>query len=180
MIKSIANAKIHNITPVIQVTDKYQKRDLILDDSWTDNSGQLRPNFIVVEFTGDRMAWLDNYAPGQMVTVEFAINGRESKNGNIFHSMRALKIAPYQPQQYSQHQQPYPQQGFTQQQFPPQPQYPQGGYGATMQGYPQQGYPQQQYPQQGYPQQQFSQQAPPQNKGYGPGVADLPFPHDGR
>ena len=176
MIKFTANSRIHNITPVMQVTERYQKRELILDDSWTDNSGTLRPNFVVIEFSGDKMAWLDNYAPGQMVSIEAAVSGRESKNGNIFHSLRALKIAPYQPQQYSQPPQQYPQGGYQQQQFPPQPQYQQGGFGAPMQGYPQQGYQQPQYPQQ-----QFQQPAPPsQNQGYGPGVNDLPFPHDGR
>lgn len=174
MIKSTANSRIHSISPVMQVTERYQKRELVLDDSWTDNSGQLRPNFLVIDFTGDRMAWLDNYKPGQVVTVEFAINGRESQNGKIFHSLKALKIAPYQPQQQ------YPQQGYQQQQFQPQPQYQQGGYGAPMQGHPQQGYPPQGY-QQGYSQQGYQPAPQPQNQGYqGPGAADLPFPNNGR
>lgn len=142
----------------------FQKRELILNDSWERN-GETHENYVSIEFTGEKMAMLDTIMPGQRVTVEACVNGREYQ-GRYYTSIRGLSVAPYQPQQ-----QPAPQQ-----QYPPQPSAP--GY-APQQPYqqapgyaPAPAYPQQaQYPQQ---YQQAPQQAyPPQG---GPAAADLPFP----
>ena len=171
MIKFTATSLIHSISPVVQVTERFQKRELILDDSWS-RDGQDHPNFIVVEFSGDRMALLDNFAPGQRVNVEIVVNGRE-RDGRIFNSLRGLNVTPYQPAQYQQGASAGQFQQFPQQQYPQQPNQ-QGGYPSAPMGYQQpQHYPQQaprQY------QQPHQYQQPQQPQQFGPGVNDLPFP----
>lgn len=175
MIKLHATALVFSISPVIEVPTKsgtpFQKRELVLDDTWQGRDGAPIPNYVMIEFSGDRMAILDSFAPGQRVTVEAVVNGREA-NGRYFNSIRGLSVVPYQPQPQAQPQQPYQQQpygGQPQQPFgqgyTPQPprqpammpeQYP------TYNTAPNYVAPQQPaYPQSGYPQQ--------------PGPADPPF-----
>lgn len=192
MIKFQATALVHSISPVIQATERFQKRELILDDSW-DKEGKHYANFMLVEFSGDRMAQLDNYYPGQRVTVECCINGKEWNN-RIITTIRGLSIASFQQQQqYAPAQAPMPG-AYPQPQQPQYQQQPQSQYApapAPMPG----GYPQQPtapaYPQQ--PQQpQYAAPAPvsapigapqpqqPYGQHHSPGVSELPFPTDGR
>lgn len=157
-------AIIYSISQVQEIPSKnggdpFRKRELIIDDSWSDRDGVVHPNFVLVEFTGDKMSLLDNFQPGQRVNVDACVNGREY-NGRVFTSIKGLGITPYQEQ---------PQQGYSQQPqqgYAPQP-APAPGYGAYPQqpSYPQQGYAQQpSYPQQpAYPQQpSYPQPAAPQ------------------
>lgn len=164
MTKFQATSTIYYISPVIEIPSKtggqpFQKRELILDDSW-EKDGQRYPNFVLVEFQGEKMQMLDTYAPGQRVNVEGVINGREY-NGKYFNTVKGLSISPYQTQQYT-HTPAYPQQP---------PAYPQAP------AYPQQVAPQ--YVQQQPPQQQSqwiapgvhqtaSPQTPPVATGYPP------------
>lgn len=184
-------ATIFSISPVQEIPSKtggdpFRKRELIIDDSWIDRDGTPHPNFVPVEFTGDKMSLLDNFQKGQRVNIDAYINGREY-NGRVFTTIKGIGISPYQgqPQQgYNQQ----PQQGYAQQPTPaPMPGY--GGYqqqsSCPQQAYPQQpGYSQQPaYPQQpSYPQPTAPQAAPfpgqyppgaraPQNLG----VSGLPF-----
>lgn len=137
-------AIIYSISPLQEIPSKnggapFLKRELIIDDSWSDRDGAVHPNFVLVEFTGDKMSLLDNFLPGQRVNVDACVNGREY-NGRMFTSIKGLGITPYQEQ---------PQQGYA-----PQPASA-PGYGAYPQqpSYPQQGYPQQpSYPQPAAPQ----------------------------
>lgn len=140
MIKLTATALVHYISPVLQVSDNFQKRELILDDSW-EKDGKTYPNYVLIEFTGDKMPLLDNFAPGQRVTVEAYVNGREYQ-GRYFNSIKGMGIVPYQaPSTVGQRPaQPapgvYPQQqtGFQQaSEF-----YRQGSYPQAPGGYPQQ------------------------------------------
>ncbi len=156
-------------TPSKNGGDPFRKRELIIDDSWADRDGVVHPNYVLVEFTGDKMSLLDNFQPGQRVNVDACVNGREY-NGRVFTSIKGLGITPYQeqPQQgYSQQ----PQQGYAPQPapapgygaYPQQPSYPQQGY-AQQPSYPQQpAYPQQPvYPQQGgYPAGGYAQPSAP-------------------
>ncbi|MCM1337740.1 MAG: DUF3127 domain-containing protein [Candidatus Amulumruptor caecigallinarius] len=165
MIKLTATALVHYISPVNQVSANFSKRELILNDSWEKN-GETHPNFVSIEFSGDAMAQLDAFYPGQRVTVEAYVNGREW-NGKIINSIRGRSVTPVQTQPYAQpqaqaipaqYQQPY-------QQAAPQP--------AAMPGYatpaPQPTYPQQVYASAPQPAQAYQQLQ-------SPGVADLPFP----
>lgn len=186
------NVLVHSVSQVIEIESRnggqpFQKRELIIDDSWEKN-GVLYPNFVLIEFTGDRMSLLDNIYSGMRVNVEGMISGREYNN-RIFTTVRGQSVTPYQPQQqYS----PAPMPGYS----TPQPQYPQPqGYQAAPMpgGYPQQPAPAPTYQQQPapaptYPQPQQPAPAPTQTAApaapqqtYGsqqsPGVADLPFPH---
>ncbi|WP_286375428.1 DUF3127 domain-containing protein [Xylanibacter rodentium] len=152
MIKFSATALIHHISPVIDIPSRnggqsFQKRELILDDTWT-KDGNTYPNFVLIEFSGDKMAQLDSFAPGQRVTVEAYVNGREYQ-GRYFNTIKGMSVAPYQQQQTSHPvgQRPAPAPGYPQQpQYPQQPaSYPnQGGYPqapapAPMPGTPQGG-----------------------------------------
>lgn len=142
MIKLTATALIHYISPVLQVSDNFQKRELILDDSWV-KDGKTYPNYVLIEFTGDKMAQLDSYAPGQRITVEAFVNGREYQ-GRYFNSLRGQSVTLYQPQQQSG--QTYPAQPTYPQQpsYPPAPAYPQQASFPQQPAYPQQtAYPQQ-------------------------------------
>lgn len=157
------NVKVHSVSEVITIESKnggqpYQKRELIIDDSWVDRDGVAHPNFVLVEFSGEKMAQLDQLVPGMRINVEGVINGREH-NGRIFDTVKGLSA--YVPQQTQQPQQPYqsapmsgayPQQGYCQS-------YPQGSYQQAP-SYPQ-GQP---YQQGGYPQQPYGQ---PQQYGNG-------------
>lgn len=148
MIKLTATALIHYISPVIEIPPRtpggqgFAKRELILDDSW-EKDGKTYPNFVLIEFTGDKIALLDSFVPGQLVTVEAFINGREYQ-GRYYNTVKGMSIAPYQAQQTSpatvgqRSARPapggYPQQPIYTQVaggYPQQPQYPQQG------GYPQ-------------------------------------------
>lgn len=161
MIKFQATSLIHSISPVLQVTERFQKRELVLNDSWQ-KDGEVHHNFILIEFSGDKMAMLDNFAPGQRVTVECVVNGREY-NGRIYNTIKGLKIEHYQQQQPGQYGQ--------------QPPYPQGGGYAPMPGYHSQ-------PAGGYATQPQYSSAPAdafppqgQRQPSGPGVNQLPFGH---
>jgi hypothetical protein len=147
MIKLTAVGVIYSISPVVNVGESnFQKRELVIDDSWIDREQQVHPNYIGIEFTGERMAMLDQFQPGQRVCIEAMVNGREY-NGRYYTSLRGLTVTLPMAQQTQQQQYAAPQQA---------PAYPQ-------QGFAQQGY---QQPQQAFPQQCPSNQYPPQQ---GPG-----------
>lgn len=159
-------AIIYSISPVQEIPSKnggqpFLKRELILDDSWADREGTVHPNYVLVEFTGDKMSVLDGFQPGQRVNVDAVVNGREY-NGRVFTTIRGLNVSPY-PQQ--------PQQGYAQQAAAPAHEYSQQA------AYPQQpAYPQQSaYPQPAAPQSApFPGQAQTQPQDLG--VSGLPFP----
>lgn len=176
MIKLSATALIHYISPVMQVTENFQKRELILNDSW-EREGKTYPNFVVIEFSGDKMAQLDQFIPGQRVTVEAYVNGREHQ-GRVYNTIKGQTVTHYQPQQSNGMGQrpaaPAPAPGYA---APPAPTYPQQAYPQPAPGYPQQTYGQQPTP--AYPQQPYAPAPGQQSYGqqsHSPGVADLPFP----
>ncbi len=70
------NALVHYVSPVMQVSDRFQKRELILDDS-RDKDGTHYSSFVIIEFTGDKMNLLDGHVPGHRVNVEGFITGSE-------------------------------------------------------------------------------------------------------
>lgn len=181
MIKLTATAIIYYVSPILQVSDNFQKRELILDDSW-EKDGKTHPNYVIIEFTGDKMAQLDNFYSGQRVTVEAFVNGREYE-GRYFNTIKGQSVTLYQPKQSpsTMGQRPasaapngyatspaypsaYPQQG--------------GGYPQPQAAHPQNGYSQQPtYPQQGgyAPAPGYSQQA----GGYPQPSAPMPEPSQG-
>ena len=141
------------------------RSELVIDDAWADREGTLHPNYVLIEFSGDKMQLLDSFQPGQRVNIDACVNGREY-NGRIFTTIKGFGISPYQ--------QPQPQQAYQQPQ----------GYGAPTQqaAYPQQASSPQQQPYQ-QPAQQPAQQSAPfpgqyPSGGYdqqNPDVNGLPF-----
>lgn len=156
MIKFTAIGVIYSISPVVNVGENFQKREIVIDDTWIDREQNAHPNFVAIEFSGERMALLDQFQPGQRVCVDVMVNGREY-NGRYFTSLRGLNVTLPAVQQQQ------PTQQFAQP--APAPAYPQS------QAYPQQGYQQPQaYSQQAYPQPTY-----PQAGGYGQGNNSTPF-----
>ena len=123
MIKFTAVARVHSVSGIINISERFSKRELVLDDSW-EKDGQFHENYVVIEFTGERMALLNQFTPGQRVTVEACINGRDY-NGRIFNTIRGLSVAQYVPMQQPAQQ---PMQQPAPQQYPPQAAYPQPAY----------------------------------------------------
>lgn len=123
MIKAtIQNALIHSIGQIIEIPSKnggapFQKRELVIDDSFVGNDGMLRPKFCCIEFSGDRMMQLDLLQPGCRANVEFLCESREW-NGKWFNTFKGMSavvaMVQSQPQQAA-----YPQQGFQPQQPAP-------------------------------------------------------------
>lgn len=188
MIKFTATALIRYISPVIEIPPKtpggqsFTKRELVLDDSWT-KDGTTHPNYVLIEFSGDKMAQLDNFMPGQRVTVEVYVNGREYQ-GRYFNTLKGQSITPYQAQPAGGNAGQYAPPPTAPGGYPQQPAYPQTtGYPAPG-GYPPNGgYPQQSaYPRQnnfprhgGYAQPPSSAPMPGQSQGGNLGPEGLPF-----
>lgn len=156
-------AKIYYVNQIETIGERgFQKRTVLLDDSRT-KDGNTYPNIIPVEFTGDRMAMLDSFSPGQLVQVEAFVEGREH-TGRYFVNIKGWTIAPYQSQQsYQQSYQQSPQQSQygAQSPFQQAPQQPQQGQYQVYQGQPaQRGYQQQR------PQFAPASQFPPNSNGF--------------
>lgn len=180
--KTTIIARVLYVNQVETVGERgFQKRTVILDDSRT-KDGTTYPNYIPVEFTGDRMAQLDHYSQGQLVQVEAFVEGREH-NGRYFVTIKGWIIAPYQSQQTYQHapQQPQYAQQPSFQQGPQQPQYAQ----QTYQQAPQQPNAYQQRMREQHTPDMFYSKSEPQMQGNpfgpaparnaGPAVDPLPF-----
>lgn len=68
--------KIYKIFDTNQVSEKFSKREFILD--YQSNKGY--PQYIKMEFIQNNCSILDNFNVGDSVSVEFDIKGREWKN----------------------------------------------------------------------------------------------------
>lgn len=122
---------IKEIFPEQQISQSFKKREMVL------TTDEQYPQTIMVEFTQDKGALLNNYAPGNNVKVNFNIRGREWTNpqGQVkyFTSIQGWRIEPANAPQQSGGMMapPPPQQGMppmpeapfpTQGQMPPPPQ----------------------------------------------------------
>lgn len=190
--------KIHRLYPPVQVSEKFRKREFILEVMETVN-GEVYAQYVKLQAVQGKADMLNNYQLGQMVTVHFNLKGNmNEKDGKelCFTNLDAWKIEiPGQaaaPSQGGGAQQGYQQPGYGQapaqqgyqqpqqqyQQAPPPPQQQTSPYPSQGGGY-NQGYPQQQQFQQGPPPQQGYQQPPAgYNSGYQQQPAakdDLPF-----
>lgn len=66
------NGTVKLVGPTQQISEKFSKRELVV----TESGGQY-PQHIPVEFTQDKTALLDAFAPGDEVSVTCYVNGRE-------------------------------------------------------------------------------------------------------
>lgn len=99
----------------------YYKRELVLDatrfDGLTGQRGY--DNYPSIEFSGDNCQMLNQFKPGDIVTVSFDLQGTKyEKDGQtrFFTSIRGYKVEPKQVYQPAQSQTPQPP--------TPQPYYP--------------------------------------------------------
>jgi hypothetical protein len=82
--------KLHKIFDVQQVTDKFSKRELVLE------LGGKYPQLVLFQLTGKRCGDIDDFRVGDTLRVEFALRGREWKGrqGEIryFNSLDVSKL----------------------------------------------------------------------------------------
>jgi hypothetical protein len=86
--------KIHATFDAEQVTDRFRKREFVLE-----LEGASRyPQYVMFQLTGDRCEALDGFAAGQEVKVEFSLRGREwtSPKGEVryFNSLDTWSVEP--------------------------------------------------------------------------------------
>ena len=103
--------KIVEITPTVQVSERFKKREFSLDITEEVN-GQSFPNFAKLQVSQNKCEVLDGYKVGEIVKVQFNVRGsRVEKDGkvNYYTNLDAWKIEKVgsQPQQA-------PQQGYSQ------------------------------------------------------------------
>jgi hypothetical protein len=86
------SGKIHVIQPAQQVTERFRKREFVLELS--ENSRF--PQFVQFQLTGDRCERIDDFEVGDEVQVEFSLRGREwtSPSGEVkyFNSLDVWNI----------------------------------------------------------------------------------------
>jgi single-stranded DNA-binding protein len=87
-----ATGKVYAISETKQVSDRFSKREFVLE--LADNPKY--PQLVAFEFTGDRCAVLDDFSVGDQVRVEFQLRGREwrSPNGDTkyFNTLSAWSL----------------------------------------------------------------------------------------
>ena len=111
----------------------FLKREFLLDatphDTWTGERSQYE-NIVLLEVSGDKCAELDNFSVGDIITVSFALQGREWTNQDG-QTKRMVSIRCYKIERRNQPQQV----AAPQQAAPPQPQ-PAPQYQAPPQQFP--------------------------------------------
>ena len=70
------SGKLHLIKEAEQVTERFRKREFVLELS--DNARF--PQFVTFQLTGDRCERIDDFEVGDEVQVEFSLRGREWKS----------------------------------------------------------------------------------------------------
>lgn len=84
--------KIHATFDAAQVTERFRKREFVLELDGTSRY----PQFVMFQLTGDRCEALDGFDTGHEVAVEFSLRGREwtSPKGEIrfFNSLEVWSI----------------------------------------------------------------------------------------
>jgi hypothetical protein len=88
-----AAGRIHAIFDTQQVTDRFRKREFVLE--LTEGNPRY-PQYVLFQLTGDRCNSLDGYASGDEVRVDFSLRGREwqSPKGETryFNSLEVWEI----------------------------------------------------------------------------------------
>ena len=76
MMNMQVQGRIHTAFPAEQVTQRFKKREFVLELE----AASRYPQLVIFQLTGDRCAALDDYAAGDTVAVEFSLRGREWKS----------------------------------------------------------------------------------------------------
>jgi hypothetical protein len=87
-----ATGKLHTIFETKQVSDKFTKREFVVE--LTDNPKY--PQVVLFQLSGDRCSQLDNANVGDEVRIEFSLRGREwrSPSGDVkyFNSLDVWEV----------------------------------------------------------------------------------------
>ena len=88
------SGKIHQINDAQQVTERFRKREFVLELA----ENPRYPQFVQFQLTGDRCEKIDGLEVGDEVRVEFSLRGREwkSPSGDVkyFNSLDVWNIDP--------------------------------------------------------------------------------------
>jgi hypothetical protein len=89
------SGKLHAIFDTKQVTDRFQKREFVVE--MADNPKY--PQVVQFQLTGDRCEQLDRLSVGDEVRIEFSLRGREWKSPQTgetkyFNSLDVWSIEP--------------------------------------------------------------------------------------
>lgn len=115
------SGRVHHIGQAVQMTTKngnpFTKRELVLDTTRYDpytGERSAYDNYALFEFSNDNTAQLDGLRTGQVVTVDFTVEGRKVKNEQTgepryFNSLRGYKVTVRQQGQAQAPPQPAPQ-----------------------------------------------------------------------
>lgn len=86
------SGKLHVINEAQQVTERFRKREFVLELSENSRFSQ----FVLFQLTGDRCERIDDFGVGDEVRVEFSLRGREwnSPRGEVkyFNSLDVWNI----------------------------------------------------------------------------------------
>lgn len=87
-----AEGKIHTAFEAKQITDRFRKREFVLEL----DGGSRYPQTVLFQLTGDRCGELDAFQVGDEVRVEFSLRGREwtSPKGEVryFNSLEVWGV----------------------------------------------------------------------------------------
>ena len=88
----VINGKIHSIGELQLVSEKFSKRDFVLE--YAENP--MYPQFISLQLTQDKCLVLDEFQTGDQVEVDFNLRGREWVNPQgekkYFNTLEAWRI----------------------------------------------------------------------------------------
>ena len=101
--------KIHAAFDAAQVTDRFRKREFVLELE----AASRYPQYVMFQLTGDRCGRIDDFEVGDEVRVEFSLRGREWKNprGEVkyFNSLDVWNIVRAGGAQSRDDEPPFPQ-----------------------------------------------------------------------
>jgi len=84
--------RIHSAFPEEQVTQRFKKREFVLEL----DAASRYPQLVIFQLTGDRCATLDDFKVDDVVSVEFSLRGREWKSPKgdtrFFNSLEVWSI----------------------------------------------------------------------------------------
>ena len=85
--------RIHTAFPAEQVTQRFKKREFVLEL----DAASRYPQLVIFQLTGDRCDSLDDFEVDDIVSVEFSLRGREWKSPKgetrYFNSLEVWSIA---------------------------------------------------------------------------------------
>jgi hypothetical protein len=103
------SGKLHVINEAQQVTERFRKREFVLELS----ENTRFPQFVIFQLTGDRCGSIDDFEVGDEVRVEFSLRGRkwESPRGEVkyFNSLDVWNIEGAGGAQSRDEEPPFPQ-----------------------------------------------------------------------